>query len=180
MRPFLVALALSAISGLAARAGDLRNFEDAALHAVQFVDENEGWTVGDEGVVWHTINGGQTWERQPTGTHGALRSLHFLDPYLGWVVGREELPGGKSAGIVLFTRDGGLTWTRLLANSLPGLNHVRFPEPKSDPKIGYMLGDCCDAFPSGIFKTIDAGRTWQPVPGPRSTSWLAGAFPDKH
>ena len=179
MRYLLLSSILSVFFVPQSRA-DLRYFDDAALHAVQFVDANEGWAVGDEGVVWHTINGGQTWERQATGTRGSLRSLHFVDPYTGWVVGREELPGGKCAGVVLFTRDGGLKWNRLLPNSLPGLNHVRFPEPKSDPKIGYMLADCNDAFPSGIFKTTDSGRTWEPVTGPRSTAWLTGVFADKN
>ncbi len=46
------------------RGGDLRNFEDAALYAVQFWDNREGWAVGDEGVIWHTIDGGAHWERQ--------------------------------------------------------------------------------------------------------------------
>src|SRR5690242_9981505 len=102
MRSLLAAMALSAAS--VAQGADLRNFADAALHAVQFVDEKEGWAVGDEGVVWHTVDGGQSWERQPTGTRGSLRSVHFLNPYTGWVAGREELPyGGGSAGVLLFT-----------------------------------------------------------------------------
>ena len=45
MRSCLLALAVSTLSGANAAAADLRNFDDAALHAVQFVDEKEGWTV---------------------------------------------------------------------------------------------------------------------------------------
>src|SRR6266849_9595962 len=117
MRSFLLALALSFLAGVPAAAADLRNFEDAALHAVQFVDEKEGWAVGDEGVVWHTIDGGQTWERQPTGLRASLRSVQFLNPYTGWVAGREELPHGQgNTGALLFTRDGGLKWQRVGAN----------------------------------------------------------------
>ena len=48
--PFLaVMLLVPSVAG----AADLRNFADAALHAVQFVDEHVGWAVGDDGVVWH-------------------------------------------------------------------------------------------------------------------------------
>ena len=43
-------------------------FEDAGVHAVQFVDASEGWACGDDGVVWHSIDGGKNWERQKTGT----------------------------------------------------------------------------------------------------------------
>src|SRR5262245_40378875 len=83
-------------------------YSDAPLRSIQFVDENEGWAAGDDGVVWHTINGGKTWERQSTGTRASLRSVHFLNPYSGWAVGRMEMPGGGSTGIVLSTSDGGL------------------------------------------------------------------------
>jgi photosystem II stability/assembly factor-like uncharacterized protein len=149
--------------------------EDAALRAIQMVDAKEGWAVGDEGVIWHTIDGGATWERQPTGLRGSLRSLYFLNPYVGWVAGREELPhGGGSAGILLYTRDGGCTWKRLLEGSLSGLNRVRF----SDPQHGFLLGDGGDLTPTGVFKTGDGGRTWQPVPGPSCPGWLDGDFRD--
>jgi photosystem II stability/assembly factor-like uncharacterized protein len=151
------------------------HFDDAALQAVQFVDREEGWAVGDEGVVWHTIDGGQTWERQLTGVRASLRSLHFLNPYTGWVVGREEQPhGAVSVGVVLFTQDGGLKWRRAGQNTLPGLNHVRFV----DNKTGFVVGDGCDQFATGVFGTTDSGRTWKPVRGPHSPGWFAADFRD--
>ena len=114
MRPLFAALCAGVALAPAARAADLRNFEDAALHAVQFVDANEGWAAGDDGVVWHTIDGGRNWERQPTGVRASLRAVHFLNPYTGWVAGREELPfAGGSSGVLLFTKDGGLRWQRV-------------------------------------------------------------------
>src|SRR5215831_2907122 len=104
MRRWILPLLVTAVLGMAAQAADLRNFEDAALHAVQFVDDNEGWAVGDDGVVWHSIDGGQNWDRQPTGVRASLRSVQFLTPYIGWIAGREELPHGKgSVGVLLFT-----------------------------------------------------------------------------
>src|SRR5437868_7033750 len=113
------------------KAADLRPFEDAPLNAIQFVDKQEGWAAGADGVIWHTIDGGKHWERQSTGVRAALRSVHFLNPYTGWAVGREELPNaGGSAGIILFTDDGGLHWTRLASPPLPGLNCVRFFDDK--------------------------------------------------
>src|SRR5262245_47722942 len=162
------------------RGAELRNFDDAALHAVQFWDNREGWAAGDEGVIWHTIDGGKHWERQPSGVRASLRSLHFLDPYTGWVVGREELPNGAgTTGVVLYTKDGGLSWKRVMLNMLPGLNRVRFVGEQSGYKVGYLVGDGNDAHPSGVFLTTDGGRSWEPVPGARSSSWLAAAFDEK-
>ncbi len=175
MRPITTALLASALICLQARAENLPAFEDAALRAVQFVDREEGWAVGDVGVIWHTIDGGRTWERQPSGVRASLRGLHFLNPYTGWVVGREELPhGGGSTGVLLFTADGGLTWHSAGEYALPGLNAVRF----LDNRTGYVAGDGTDQFPTGIFTTTDSGRTWKPVPGPRCPSWLAMDFRD--
>src|SRR5438552_6305714 len=175
MRSFLVALALGAVSGLVARAGDLRNFEDAALHAGQFVDEHEGWAVGDEGVVWHAVDGGQTWERQPTGLRASLRSVQFLNPYTGWIAGRQELPHGQgSAGVLLFTRDGGLKWQRIGTNFFPGLQRVQF----IDNQVGFVVGEGTEESSTGIFRTSDSGRTWQALPGPRFPAWLAADFKD--
>src|SRR6516162_569096 len=127
MRPIYGALLLSAALVPAASAGEPRTFEDAPLHAIQFVDDSEGWAVGDEGVIWHSIDGGKNWERQPTGVRASLRSVHFFPeaPNVGWVVGREELPNGTgSAGVLLFTDDGGWKWRRVLLNAMPGLNFV--------------------------------------------------------
>jgi photosystem II stability/assembly factor-like uncharacterized protein len=171
MRPFptLAALFLLGVAATPITAAVPRYFDDAALHAVAFADAREGWAVGDEGVVWHTIDAGKTWERQTTGVRASLRSLCFLNPYVGWVVGREELPAGGSAGVVLYTKDGGLHWRRVLADTLPGLNCVCF----ADAKNGFLAGDGTDGYPSGVFATRDGGRTWQPVPGPRATSWRA-------
>ncbi len=175
MRSLLLALCGSALLTTGLRAADLRNFEDAALHAVQFCDDREGWAVGDEGVIWHTLDGGRTWERQPSGVRASLRSLHFLNPFVGWVVGREELPNGAgSTGVLLFTRDGGCKWQRVTMNAMPGLNHVCFPTPK----VGYVVGDGADQYSTGAFVTRDAGRTWEPVPGPRCPGWFAADFLD--
>jgi photosystem II stability/assembly factor-like uncharacterized protein len=162
----------------AAPAGELATFDDAPLHAIQFVDDSEGWAVGDEGVIWHSIDGGKNWERQPTGVRASLRSLHFLTPFMGWVAGREELPQGGSSGVLLFTRNGGIKWEQVSRNALPGLNYIRFLDKDTGYKTGFAVGDGSDQFPSGVFMTTDSGRTWQPLPGPRCPAWLGADFQD--
>ena len=151
-------------------------FDDAAVHAVQFIDKDEGWAAGDDGVVWHSVNAGATWERQKTGTRASLRGVHFQSPYTGWAVGRIDTPGGVSVGVMLKTTDGGIKWDEVGTNVLPGLHVVRF----FDERNGFVCGDGSDAFPSGMFTTGDGGRTWKPMSGPRVPGWRTAdcQFPD--
>ncbi|MFO0877527.1 MAG: YCF48-related protein [Gemmataceae bacterium] len=168
----IATLLTALLLGLPAQAAETPAFEDACVRAVHFFEDRQGWAVGDDGVIWHTIDGGKNWERQSSGVRASLRSVQFLDPFTGWIAGREELPGGGAAGVVLYTRDGGLKWRRILVNSLPGLHLVRFV----DERTGYLAGDGSDQFPSGVFSTTDGGKTWQPVAGNRAPSWRAGDF----
>lgn len=147
-------------------------FDDAAIRAIQFVDAKEGWAVGDEGAIWHTINSGKDWERQPTGTRASLKSLHFLSPYFGWAVGTEYHPTLNSVGVILFTKDGGIKWTKVLHNSLPGLNFVKF----SDSQNGILAGSSTDAYPAGFFFTIDGGKSWKKGEGPKNGTWYTASI----
>lgn len=154
-------VALFVLIGAPASARPPVPFADAGLHAVRFVDEHEGWAVGDDGAVWHSIDGGRTWERQKSGTRASLRGVHFLTPYTGWAVGRVERPGGGSVGVLLKTTDGGLHWQEIGLNVLPGLNGVHF----FNEKEGLVWGDGGGMFGPGLFTTSDGGRTWKPATG---------------
>ena len=60
------------------------------------------------------------------------------------------------------------------------MNAAAFPTLPKWPRRsrGYAAGDGSEQYPSGIFKTIDGGRRWEPIKGPRSPSWLAAEFKD--
>lgn len=70
--------------------------------AVAAVGER-AWIVGTPGnLIWHSADGGQHWERQPTGINTPLYAVRFLDAQRGWAAG--------ALGTILATRDGGRTW----------------------------------------------------------------------
>ncbi|MER3441538.1 MAG: hypothetical protein C4296_09220 [Gemmataceae bacterium] len=150
--------------------------DDAALYAVQFVDAREGWAVGDQGTIWHTIDGGQTWERQTSGISAQLRAVHFVDAFHGYAVGLECGPTGRdSVGVVLRTEDGGVRWTRATDQVVPALFAVRFV----DRQRGLAAGSTSPLYPSGVLATTDGGQTWRPVlaePQP----WLSLAWHKDH
>ena len=148
--------------------------DDAPLRALQFVDEKEGWAAGDDGVIWHTIDGGKTWERQASGTRASLRGMHFVTPYsvgswAGW-----NCPAVVLQGVVLTTTDGGLRWTQLTNDNVPGLNCIRFFNDHS----GVACGDGSAASRPACSSPTIAENHGQPIPGKRCGSWHAGDFSD--
>jgi len=100
---------------------------------IHFINDQEGWVVGNSGVIGHTTDGGSSWNRQanPAETQAlALYSVFFLDSDKGWAVG--------NGGIILQTIDGGTTWT-IEGEGLTTvfLNGVHFTSPTN----GYVVGN---------------------------------------
>ena len=70
-----------------------------------FLDADNGWAVGENGVVLHTTNGGARWDIQTSGTEEKLLSVSFADSAVGWATG-----GDLGVSVILHTTDGGTTW----------------------------------------------------------------------
>jgi len=82
-----------------------------ALYALHFIDMNEGWIVGNHGVILHTTTGGDIWEtqRRAKGDEpGFLRGVYFVDRHRGWAVGGRGR--ASRVPVILQTRDGGRRW----------------------------------------------------------------------
>ena len=84
-------------------AEEMENVQSKAnLYSVSFVNENEGWTCGLRGSVFHTSDGGLNWEKQVIDTRESLLAVSFFDVKTGWIVGK--------GGLIFHTTDGGRTW----------------------------------------------------------------------
>lgn len=146
---------------------------DAALSDIYFLSDLQGWAVGDRGVIWHTDDGGKTWNQQPSPVSCHLSTVYFADSKRGWAVGGEsQLGRAGSRGVVLRTDDGGGTWTPIPGLVLPRLCGAKF----FDRNRGIAFGGGASFSPSGGFITRDAGNTWQPLPADQAGNWLAGDF----
>jgi photosystem II stability/assembly factor-like uncharacterized protein len=100
------------------------------FNAIYFINNLEGWVVGDQGIIAKTINGGGSWtvQRIP-GSGSSLFDVFFLNANEGWAVGAN--------GTILHTINGGTTWT-LEANGLTTafLTGVHFTSSTN----GYIVG----------------------------------------
>ncbi len=54
---------------------------------MKFLDAAEGWAVGAEGVVLHTMDGGTHWAMERSVTEHNLERIFFADSAHGWAVG---------------------------------------------------------------------------------------------
>jgi photosystem II stability/assembly factor-like uncharacterized protein len=129
--------------------------------SVAFANVNDGWVVGTNGTILHTIDGGIHWEKQISGTENVLNSVCFVDAMHGWAVGNSNPVDANKAGqvTILHTSDGGLHWT-LQTSSAVGIifNSVDF----IDATHGWAVGseDQSDGGYSTIIATSDGGAHW--------------------
>lgn len=165
-----------------------------SLLDVDFVDEENGFAVGAEGVVYATKDGGKSWteenlasswtvqhsvapitvrpksgdtEGPPLLISESIASMVFTDASKGWAAG--DVPTGDSVnvrGILLATSDGGRTWSEL-------------KQPNGGPVIPEAINDIYFASASegwaaagslengeedALYHTTDGGLTWSRQP----------------
>ena len=128
------------------------------LYAVQFVDANKGWAVGDSGTIIHTTNAGATWLQQNSGTHHPLFDVSFINSNKGWAVGYSGDWSNPDSAIIINTTDGGLNWNTQFS-ILGKFYEVCF----TSEYIGYVFGNTANYDASIIVKTTDGGSTWSYV-----------------
>lgn len=122
------------------------------LYSTCFVTEDEGWAVGDLGRIFHTTNGGLSWEIQNAGTKRPFVAVTCLDNQRLWAAGQ--------AGQIAMTADGGKTWKTVTSGTDRQLLDIDF----ADANVGLAVGDY-----GRIIRTTDGGNTWSPVAVPPDT-----------
>jgi photosystem II stability/assembly factor-like uncharacterized protein len=79
----------------------LSNSSDTTFESMSFVSDSVGWvSTFPSSIVFHTTDGGTSWERKPT--PWSFTRIFFLDNTCGW--------GGDVFGDIYSTTDAGITW----------------------------------------------------------------------
>ena len=117
-----------------------------------FPDDSIGYAVGGDpfvgGIVYKTIDGGNTWNWLPTPTIGGpFHSVMFSDANTGYVIGWEN---------VIRTEDGGLTWDILSLDGLYGyLSKASFPSYNTCFSLGGNNAT--------VVKITNGGTEWKTI-----------------
>jgi photosystem II stability/assembly factor-like uncharacterized protein len=134
---------------------------DVYFSAMQFVSASEGWiaesrssqSLAGPTVLFRTIDGGRTWQRQLTWDGPGPEQIRFsADGKDGLVVGRGGVP-------IFRTADGGVSWDRM--SPPPEASQVAllyFLDAREGWLIAY-LNETTPGF-AGVFHTTDGGQTW--------------------
>jgi photosystem II stability/assembly factor-like uncharacterized protein len=103
----------------------------------------QGWVVGNDGIILHTTDRGETWEQQESGVAGALYTVYFADENDGWAAG--------DGGTVIHTNDGGATWEAQNTGITEQLRGMFF----ANDTEGWAVGEG-----GVIIATRDGGAEW--------------------
>jgi photosystem II stability/assembly factor-like uncharacterized protein len=121
--------------------------------------DREGWMVGELGRIFHTTDGGETWDRQDAGTKRPFLAIACLDPRTAWIAGKE--------GIVYGTSDGGATWTAAKTGSTRHVFSLQF----ANRERGHGAGDF-----GTMIHTEDGGHSWTVAQVPPEVKLPESAF----
>lgn len=126
------------------------------LGGVDFVSDREGWVVSSAGsvgdqFVFHTTDGGRTWEQQGPHESANLFAIDSVDGRTIVAVGYACCVGP----VITRSTDGGATWAVLPAQLSPYGGRFRAVQ-FATPDVGWISGDS-----GALLKTTDGGATWK-------------------
>lgn len=146
----------------------------AWFQGVYFLNENKGWIVGSRGTIMATQDGGETWQKIPSGTDDTIRDVHFFDEQNGWLLcERDRFQLGSNApSYLLKTTDGGAHWdsVELGGSGSPLLVNFFFGKDKR----GWAVGEG-----GAVFSTLESSETWRKRVAPTVFVVMDGAFSDE-
>jgi len=136
---------------------------------ITFINEQEGWYVNGYGSIYHTKNGGETWEKQLEKKGTFFRCIAFVDSLIGFAgtVGIDYFPNVTDTIPLYGTKDGGKTWQPVsysgpYVKGLCAIDIVKeqyINHGKTDYKIHiYAVGRV--GSPANMMVSHDGGFTW--------------------
>ncbi|MGC8866343.1 MAG: T9SS type A sorting domain-containing protein [Bacteroidales bacterium] len=133
----------------------------ADIYDMDYYDNSRVLAVGNMGSMAISHDGAQSWTQLPALTGQTLKEIYWLN---------ENEIIVRADGILLYSADGGFTWSVRYQTSEYIMKQMEFVSPS----VGYALFERKVDSLTYLAKTIDGGQSWNifPEPGP----WLDLTF----
>lgn len=139
-----------------------------------FLTSRLGWILDESGAswtVWRTSDGGRQFRRVSRrlgGSGVAPVGVTFTSRMRGWILATATAGGAEAVNYLLTSSDGGAHWRKLPSLAkLPTVEHLDFVTPQDGWILAPMTVREKNASTTGVgtrlLRTVDGGRTWQPV-----------------
>jgi photosystem II stability/assembly factor-like uncharacterized protein/pimeloyl-ACP methyl ester carboxylesterase len=135
-----------------------------------FINETQGWYVNGYGSIYHTQNGGETWEKQLEKKGTFFRCIAFVDSLRGFAgtVGTDYFPNVSDTIPLYGTTDGGKTWNPVsykgpYVKGLCAIDVVKEPfinHGKTAYKV-HLFGVGRVGSPANCIISHDGGLSWE-------------------
>lgn len=118
------------------------------LNCIHFANENTGWAVGKNGIIYHKEHPDSDWTRQNLEGTTNLLSVHASNPSQIWIAGED--------GRIFYSNDAGLSWFPQISKVTDDLRSVFMLDGSS----GWAAGNG-----GTIIRTNDSGGNWSELSG---------------
>lgn len=139
---------------------------------IEVIDDNTVYAISTEyssNKILRTYNGGLTWQQINLPNGGHFNYAYFMTAFTGWVNIFDD------AGNKYFykTTDGGTNW--VLRNNIEATPFDCQKFIFTDNNTGYSL-----VSQNMVWKTVDGGSTWEPLPRDNNFEYLGYSHEDLH
>jgi photosystem II stability/assembly factor-like uncharacterized protein len=131
------------------------------------------WAVGHKNTILYSQNCGRSWVKLscPFEATYNLSNVSFIDKDEGWITGT-RYRRNKPIGGILYTTNGGRSWTRQTNNVQGGTRYRAFGLETTKAGWAYIVGE------NGlILMTTDKGKAWKRLPRIAEMALIEVDFP---
>jgi photosystem II stability/assembly factor-like uncharacterized protein len=149
------------------------------LQGVAFADHDDGWVVGTDdnmdSVIFHTSDGGVSWQPQQSNLDGGLWGIDAVDAQTAWAVSNDTLGWNGGANLPIeHTTDGGATWMPQFVPGNMGMIAIDFMNADDGWIGGYWWSPDFDYAAGAIYATTNGGFTWTREKLPKAAPAITG------
>ena len=143
----------------------------SGLHDLYFISDDEGWITSINGGIYHTTDGGETFEKQTLALEGDYANAIFM-------FNENEGYAGSVGGVIYHTTNGGDEWT--LFGFVGGqVKDISFPPGSTTGYTSGTSGSFWEISPGGLEQIVTGSNLDLRISTPSVGNTYIGASPHR-